>query len=191
MVALPPRQLFEDAILAASSATLKLVFLVMIGVAATYKGALPLPCGARALAAHQRACAGVFNERGISDMGRLIYNLSLPALVFSNILTEVSARNLETSLLLPLEWTCESVAPQVTLEKLFTLWKLPCVAVLHVTTAFLLAKLLSSICRLKGVEEKAVKLCLMFGNCGALSVSTFECGGVRMYGQRTRRYTVS
>eukprot|EP00952_Eustigmatos_sp_NYUAD-ZCMA_P010354 42477-Eustigmatos_ZCMA.PRE.1 len=25
--------------------------------------------------------------------------------------------------------------------------------------------------RLKGIEEKAVKLCLMFGNCGALAIA--------------------
>jgi predicted permease len=36
--------------------------------------------------------AGIFNERGISDLGRLVYHISLPALVFSNILTEVSKR---------------------------------------------------------------------------------------------------
>ena len=48
---------------------MKIVILVLIGVYATTRG--------------------VFNEKGLSDLGRLVYNLSLPSLVFSNILTEV------------------------------------------------------------------------------------------------------
>ena len=33
---------------------------------------------------------GVFNDQGVSDLGRLVYHVTLPSLLFVNILREVS-----------------------------------------------------------------------------------------------------
>lgn len=111
--------------------------------------------------------AGVFNERGISDLGRLVYYISLPSLVFTNILTEVSVR-----VRLPPRHPCSAPtdealsrrAMQVTWSRLMVLWKLPATAVVHVTCAFLLSKLLNKALRIKGIEARAV--------CAGLSTLT-------------------
>ena len=93
---------------------------------------------------------GVFDESGISDLGRLIYYISLPCLIFTNILTEVDT------------------------EKLGELWRLPFFAVLHITSGYIIGKILNGILRLKGLEAKATILCSMFGNVGALTIAVVD-----------------
>ncbi len=61
--------------------------------------------------------------------------------------------------------------PQVTLERLQVLWKLPAMALIHVTTGFFLARFLTRTLGIRGIGRKAVTLCLMFGNVGALSIA--------------------
>ena len=75
---------------------MKIVSLVLLGIIATMKG--------------------VFDEGGISDLGRLIYFISLPCLIFTNIITEVD------------------------IDKLSELWRLPVFAVLHITSGYFIGK---------------------------------------------------
>src|SRR6056297_707150 len=56
--------------------------------------------------------AGVFNDQGVSDLGRLVYHVTLPALLFVNIISEV------------------------TVARLMVLWKLPVLALVHVCSGF-------------------------------------------------------
>lgn len=37
---------------------------------------------------------GVFNDQGVSDLGRLVYHVTLPSLLFVNILRQVRRRSL-------------------------------------------------------------------------------------------------
>lgn len=62
----------------------------------------------------------------------------------------------------------------MTVERLQVLWKLPAMALMHVSTGFLLARLLTRSLGIRGVGKKAVTLCLMFGNAGALSIAVIN-----------------
>lgn len=93
MLHFPEKDLLLTAIRASTDATLKIVILVLLGVYATTKGTQSLTLEESSPNGEYKPycfmIAGIFNERGISDLGRLVYHISLPALVFSNILTEV------------------------------------------------------------------------------------------------------
>jgi len=93
---------------------------------------------------------GVFNDQGVSDLGRLVYHVTLPALLFVNIISEV------------------------TVARLLVLWKLPAMALLHVSSGYLLAKCLTSFFRIRGIGNKAVTLSLMFGNVGSLAIAVID-----------------
>ena len=101
---LPSRELLESALYASANATTKIVFLVLIGVVATANGTY----SHSNIKTYIRVCidtlhththmshhsfphlfAGVFNDQGVSDLGRLVYHVTLPALLFVNIISEV------------------------------------------------------------------------------------------------------
>eukprot|EP00894_Picocystis_sp_ML_P002353 jgi/Pico_ML_1/52870/g3511.t1 len=63
-------EMLKQSLQAAFQANAVVVILVLLGVAATLKG--------------------VFDSRGISDLGRLVYHVSLPSLLFYNIMYEVT-----------------------------------------------------------------------------------------------------
>ncbi|KAM3571679.1 hypothetical protein VYU27_006288 [Nannochloropsis oceanica] len=130
LIEMPTWEQLQESLSASANATSKIVFLVLIGVAAT---------------AH-----GVFNDQGVSDLGRLVYHVTLPALLFVNIISEV------------------------TLARLLVLWKLPAMALLHVSSGYLLAKCLTSFFRIRGIGNKAVTLSLMFGNVGSLAIAVVD-----------------
>lgn len=60
---------------------------------------------------------------------------------------------------------------QVSVARLLVLWKLPAVAVVHVSCGYLLAKVMNRFLGLKGIEAGAVTLALMFGNVGSLTIA--------------------
>ena len=70
-----PRDLALTALKANATANGEVLILVLLGAFAVVKG--------------------VFDQEGISDLGRLVYHLSMPALIFSNIVSLVSVEALE------------------------------------------------------------------------------------------------
>ena len=129
-IELPTKELLQNALSASANSVAKLVFLTLLGVWATANG--------------------VFNDQGVSDLGRLVYHVTLPALLFVNIISEV------------------------TVARLLVLWKLPAMALLHISSGYLLARLLNKVFRIRGIGQKAVTLCLMFGNVGSLSIAIID-----------------
>lgn len=79
-----------------------------------------------------------------------MYHVTLPALLFVNIISEV------------------------TVARLMVLWKLPVLALVHVCSGFILATCLTTFFRIRGIGKKAVTLCLMFGNVGSLSIAMID-----------------
>lgn len=120
----------RQALTASGDAMMKIILVVLGGVLATYKG--------------------IFNEKGISDLGRVVYNITLPALVFTNIVKEI------------------------TLHDIASYWVLPVFCIIHVFLAYLLSVLISRFLGLKKSESAAVKLCVMFGNVGTLSIAIIQ-----------------
>ena len=133
----------------------------------------------------------MFNDQGVSDLGRLVYFITLPSLLFVNILREVRHFKKHT-----VRAACHTLSPtqttapppphttphhqtnnqptQVSVERLRVLWKLPAMALLHVSSGYLLAHVLTRAFGIRGIGRKAVTLCLMFGNVGALSIAVIN-----------------
>lgn len=128
-------EMLKQSLQAAFQANAVVVILVLLGVAATLKG--------------------VFDSRGISDLGRLVYHVSLPSLLFYNIMYEV------------------------TLDRLKELWVLPLFCTLHIFTGAAFSWTLSTLCGLETIERRATTATVTFGNAGALAiaviVSLCEC----------------
>eukprot|EP00418_Pyrodinium_bahamense_P086012 CAMPEP_0179072798 /NCGR_PEP_ID=MMETSP0796-20121207/32241_1 /TAXON_ID=73915 /ORGANISM="Pyrodinium bahamense, Strain pbaha01" /LENGTH=589 /DNA_ID=CAMNT_0020769971 /DNA_START=6 /DNA_END=1775 /DNA_ORIENTATION=+ len=134
MVAAATVGLFLTIVEATITANVSVTVLVLLGVAATFQG--------------------VFDQKGISDLGKLVYRISLPSLLLVNIVNEVTA------------------------ERLRTLWLLPAFCSIHVTLAYAFAKAASCLLRLDDVEERASVATIMFGNVGALAIAVLHglCG---------------
>ncbi|KAJ1639650.1 hypothetical protein T492DRAFT_856246 [Pavlovales sp. CCMP2436] len=109
-------------VLASLEANCKILVMVVLGVAATFKG--------------------IFDSKGISDMGRLVYHITLPALLFSKIL-----------------------------KRVHVVYWLPVFCVLHTVTAFLISKMLCFALGISPFEMRVVLGSLMFGNVGALAIA--------------------
>jgi predicted permease len=105
----------------------KILVMVVLGVWATFNG--------------------VFDSKGISDMGRLVYRITLPALLFSKILKEFS------------------------LERVHVVYWLPVFCMLHVVAAYCISRLLCWALRISPFEMRVVLGALMFGNVGALAIA--------------------
>ncbi|PXF48397.1 Protein PIN-LIKES 5 [Gracilariopsis chorda] len=121
---LPPVALSAPAVAAAVSAIAKLLTTLAIGVVAARRG--------------------VLQSSTISALSKLVYNLFLPSLLFSNVLRTLSAPFSNQLLLLPL------------------------VAFLQVLSAFLISALLAALLRLSDTERPLFHLCSSFGNAAAL-----------------------
>jgi len=93
---------------------------------------------------------GVFDQRGVSDLGRLVYHITLPCLLFGKILKEFS------------------------LERVRILWILPASCAAHVLAGFLMAQAAARTCRLDKMERKVATACTMFGNVGALAIAVVD-----------------
>lgn len=98
--------------------------------------------------------AGIWDKQGISDLGKLVFSMSMPALIFSKVIVQVSVENLKQ------------------------LWILPVMCVLHITSAYIIFAAINFIFRLKGSDAKAVLGMNMFGNCGSLAIAVMQalCG---------------
>lgn len=112
---------------ASLEANCKIFTMVFLGVVATFNG--------------------VFDSKGISDMGRLVYRITLPSLLFSKILKEFS------------------------LDKLRLLYWLPVFCVLHALLAYTISHVLGVVLRISPFEMRVVLGSLMFGNVGALAIA--------------------
>lgn len=110
-------------VLASLEANCKILVMVVLGVIATFKG--------------------VFDSKGISDLGRLVYHITLPALLFSKILQEFS------------------------LERVHVVYWLPVFCALHSIAAFLISRLLGCLLRISTFELRVV----MGERCGARGAS--------------------
>jgi len=115
---------------AAANANANVTILVVLGVGATFKG--------------------VFDQKGISDMGKLVYHISLPSLLLANILREV------------------------TFDHLRKLWILPFFCTLHISGAWLVASLMCKLLKLSDVEARPALATVMFGNVGALAIAVVK-----------------
>ena len=96
------------------------------------------------------AFKGVFDSKGVSDMGKLVYHVSLPCLLFSKILYEFS------------------------LERLHLLWVLPMACFLHVLTGYLVGQGLGKIMCVNKQERRVGTASTMFGNVGALAIAVVD-----------------
>ncbi|KAG8466265.1 hypothetical protein KFE25_002021 [Diacronema lutheri] len=114
-------------VLASTEANCKILVMVVLGVVATFKG--------------------IFDSKGISDLGRLVYHITLPALLFSKILKEFS------------------------LERVHVVYWLPVFCVLHAVIAFFISRLLGCLLGISPFELRVVMGSLMFGNVGALAIA--------------------
>jgi predicted permease len=88
------------------------------------------------------AFKGVFDSKGVSDMGKLVYHISLPCLLFSKILYEFS------------------------IERMKILWVLMFACLVHVLSAYVLAELSGRLLWISKVERKVATASMMFGNWG-------------------------
>lgn len=115
---------------AAANANASVSILVVLGVAATFKG--------------------VFDQKGISDMGKLVYHISLPSLLLVNILRVV------------------------TIDHLRKLWILPFFCSVHISGAWLVASVMCKCLKLSDVETRPALATVMFGNVGALAIAVMK-----------------
>lgn len=127
-VRLPPQ--LATILGAAVTANANIIILVLLGVAATFRG--------------------VFDQKGISDLGKLVYHISLPSLLLVSILKEVSFQRLSDLVLLPV------------------------VCFVQVTCAYGMTCLLNRIFRIPEVEARPVLATVTFGNVGALSIAVLQ-----------------
>jgi len=118
---------FETALWACLNAALTQTFLVLLGALFTYYG--------------------VFDHKNISDLGRLVYYVSLPCLLFSKIAYVISA------------------------EELGTVWGMDAICMIHVFGAMLISFVLSKLCGLNSVERVGFQASMMFGNTGSLTIA--------------------
>ncbi|UPR04760.1 auxin efflux carrier [Chloropicon primus] len=97
------------------------------------------------------AFKGVFDSKGVSDMGKLVYHISLPCLLFSKILYEF------------------------TVERLHLLWILPFSCFLHVTSGFVVGEVFGRLLCVQSNQERRVGIAsTMFGNVGALAIAVLD-----------------
>ena len=96
------------------------------------------------------AFKGVFDSRGVSDMGKLVYHVSLPCLLFSKILYEFS------------------------IERLKLLWVLVLACVLHVVSGYVLGEVLGRLACVSRGDRKVGTASMMFGNVGALAIAVVD-----------------
>eukprot|EP00928_Gymnodinium_smaydae_P030974 TRINITY_DN2288_c1_g2_i1.p1 TRINITY_DN2288_c1_g2~~TRINITY_DN2288_c1_g2_i1.p1 ORF type:complete len:529 (+),score=104.45 TRINITY_DN2288_c1_g2_i1:62-1588(+) len=118
---------FEEIAVAVLKANGSVATLVVAGIAATY--------------------AGIWDKQGISDLGKLVFHMSMPALVFGKVLDEISIPTLKQ------------------------LWVLPVFCFFHILSAYILMKVINCVLRIKGADAKATLGCTMFGNCGSLAIA--------------------
>eukprot|EP00929_Paragymnodinium_shiwhaense_P074607 TRINITY_DN38194_c0_g1_i1.p1 TRINITY_DN38194_c0_g1~~TRINITY_DN38194_c0_g1_i1.p1 ORF type:complete len:483 (-),score=99.06 TRINITY_DN38194_c0_g1_i1:425-1873(-) len=93
---------------------------------------------------------GIWDKQGISDLGKLVFHMSMPALVFSKVLVEIS------------------------LEALQELWVLPLMCALHIFSAYAITSLLNRTLGITGSDAKAALAMTMFGNCGSLAIAVLQ-----------------
>jgi predicted permease len=117
-------------LLSTTNANANVSFLVLLGVAATFKG--------------------VFDQKGISDLGKLVYHISLPCLLLCNILKEI------------------------TLEHAWALCILPTFCFLHVSFAYYCTRFLNFLFGVPEAEARPVLATVMFGNVGALAIALMQ-----------------
>lgn len=96
------------------------------------------------------AFKGVFDSKGFSDLGKLVYHVSLPCLLFSKILFEFSIGSLEI------------------------LWVLPLSCFLHVVSGYALGYLGAWALGMSAMERQVSTACMMFGNVGALAIAVVD-----------------
>mmetsp|Transcript_42030 Transcript_42030/g.91793 ORF Transcript_42030/g.91793 Transcript_42030/m.91793 type:complete len:550 (-) Transcript_42030:66-1715(-) len=116
--------------LAVVGANASVAVLVLLGIVATY--------------------FGIWDKQGISDLGKMVFHMSMPALVFSKVLFQISVEHLKT------------------------LWILPVFCVLHVMSAYVVMQCVNKLVRLNVTESKATSACIMFGNCGSLAIAVMQ-----------------
>eukprot|EP00929_Paragymnodinium_shiwhaense_P100135 TRINITY_DN6219_c1_g1_i1.p1 TRINITY_DN6219_c1_g1~~TRINITY_DN6219_c1_g1_i1.p1 ORF type:complete len:543 (-),score=99.75 TRINITY_DN6219_c1_g1_i1:267-1895(-) len=112
---------------ASLNACMSVVCLVTLGILATLKG--------------------VFDQKGISDLGKFVYHISLPSLLLSNIMIEV------------------------TIERLVVLWILPVFCAIQIFLAYIFAAAASCCLGLSDLEKRPAIATVMFGNVGALAIA--------------------
>ena len=122
--------LFWISTVACVRALLQIVAVVGLGIGATF--------------------GGLFSETSISDLGRLVYFVSLPALIFSNVVVNVS------------------------LPTLRLYWIAPAFCCLHVGTALVVTRLLARAFRLTPLQVRA--RCRLIQS-GSLQHSIVDKGG--------------
>ena len=116
---------------ATAEANLSVAFLVVMGAFFAFKG--------------------VFDSKGVSDLGKLVYHVSLPCLLFTKILYEF------------------------TIKRLALLWILPLCALLHVASGYVIGMVLSRALCVKNAQERRVCVAsTMFGNVGALAIAVMD-----------------
>lgn len=96
------------------------------------------------------AFKGVFDSKGVSDMGKLVYHVSLPCLLFSKILYEFS------------------------IERLHLLWILPFCCLLHVVSGYLVGEALGFGLCVNKLESRVGVAATMFGNVGSLAIAVVD-----------------
>lgn len=119
-----------NVLLACFEANLKILTMVVLGALATI--------------------SGVFDSRGLSDLGRLVYRISLPSLIFSKILKFFSLNHL-----LLISW-------------------LPVFCVIHTLVAYGVSKAMIWVLRVPEAERRCVVGANMFGNVGALCLAVMS-----------------
>ena len=116
--------------MATAEADLSVVLLVLLGAYFAFKG--------------------VFDSKGVSDMGKLVYHISLPCLLFSKILYEFS------------------------IERMKLLWVLMFACVAHVLSAYVIAEISGRLLWIGKMERKVATASMMFGNVGALAIAVVD-----------------
>eukprot|EP00931_Biecheleriopsis_adriatica_P046937 TRINITY_DN27016_c0_g1_i1.p1 TRINITY_DN27016_c0_g1~~TRINITY_DN27016_c0_g1_i1.p1 ORF type:complete len:510 (-),score=119.52 TRINITY_DN27016_c0_g1_i1:179-1708(-) len=116
--------------LAVLKANASVATLVLAGIIATY--------------------AGIWDKQGISDLGKLVFHMSMPALVFGKVLDEISVAVLQE------------------------LWMLPVACFLHIMSAYVVMTALNFVFRLEEADGKAALAATMFGNCGSLAIAVIS-----------------
>ena len=96
------------------------------------------------------AFKGVFDSKGVSDMGKLVYHVSLPCLLFSKILYEFSIARLQL------------------------LWVLPLACLVHVVSGYFIGVVTGAALCVNKMERRVINASTMFGNVGALAIAVGE-----------------
>mmetsp|Transcript_53157 Transcript_53157/g.95402 ORF Transcript_53157/g.95402 Transcript_53157/m.95402 type:complete len:505 (+) Transcript_53157:107-1621(+) len=94
--------------------------------------------------------AGIWDKQGISDLGKLVFHMSMPALIFGKVLDEIS------------------------ISVLTELWVMPVACFLHIMSAYAVMRVINFICQLSEADGKATLAATMFGNCGSLAIAVIS-----------------